>query len=55
MKTLFLGEETTMKMMMMGIAKWALKEHLHREGNNMIVFEVDLDADKALTNIDLLE
>ena len=37
------------------ISEHELKARLHREINNMKVFELDLDADRALSNIDLLE
>ena len=37
------------------ISNWELKDRLHRSINRMRVFEVDLDGDKALSNIDLLE
>ena len=37
------------------VSKWKLKDRLHRSGNNMKMFEFDLDADKALSNINLLE
>ena len=32
-----------------------LKDRLYRRINNMKVYELDLDADKALNNVDLLE
>ena len=37
------------------ISRWELKERLHREINRMRVFELDLTADKALSNINLLK
>ena len=37
------------------ISKHELKSRLHRSVNNLKMFELDLDADKALSNIDLLE
>ena len=36
------------------ISKDELKNRFYRSGNNMKIFELDLDADEALTNIDLL-
>ena len=37
------------------VSEWELKDRLHREINRMRVFELDLTANKALSNINLLE
>ena len=37
------------------ISKEELKDRLYRSGNNMKVFELNLDADEGLTNIDILK
>ena len=48
------GGEYNMDVDQQNISKDELKDRFYRSGNNMKVFELDLDADEALTNIDLL-